>query len=104
MHQVNCKSVFAIYLLECKKCHIQYVGKDAPNFNVILNNHRKDLYKADVIPASRYFAMKNYISNKDASFIIIEQTRKSALRREIKKKLLKPKEVILDHETRDFKT
>ena len=26
-HQVNCKSDFVIYLLECKKCHIQYVGK-----------------------------------------------------------------------------
>ena len=41
-HQVNCKSDFVIYLLECKKCHIQYVGKAETDFNLRLNNHRKD--------------------------------------------------------------
>ena len=38
----NCKSDFVIYLLECKKCHIQYVGKAETDFNLRLNNHHKD--------------------------------------------------------------
>ena len=57
-YHVNCKSDFVIYLLECKKCHIQYVGKAETDFNLRLNSHRKDVYKADVITASRHFAMK----------------------------------------------
>ena len=28
----NCKSNFVIYLLECKKCHIQYVDKAKMDF------------------------------------------------------------------------
>ena len=71
-HQVNCKSDFAIYLLECKKCHIQYLGKAETDFNLRLTNHRKDVYKADSIPASRHFVMKDHFFNRDASFIIIE--------------------------------
>ena len=71
LHQVNCKSDFVIYLLECKKCHIQYVGKAETDFNLRLNNHRQDVYKGDSIPASRHFAMKDHIFNRDVSFIII---------------------------------
>ena len=50
-HQVNCKSNFVIYLLECKKCHIQYEGNAETDFNSRPNNHRKDIYKADAIRA-----------------------------------------------------
>ena len=78
-YQVNCKSDFVIYLLECKKCHIQYVGKAETDFNLRLNNHCKDVYKADAITASCHFATKDHIFNRDASFIIIEQIRKSTL-------------------------
>ena len=31
---VNCKSDFVIYLLECKKCHIQNVGKAETDFSL----------------------------------------------------------------------
>ena len=62
-HQVSCKSDFLIYLLECQKCHIQYVGKTETDFNLRLNNHLKDVYKADAIPALRHFAMKDHIFN-----------------------------------------
>ena len=91
-HQFNCKSDFAIYVLECKRCHIQYVDKAKTNFNLRLKNDRKDVYKADAIPLSQHFAMKDHIFNKRPSFITIEQIRKSALSREIKKKLLKQRE------------
>ena len=78
-HQVNCKGDFVIYLLDCKKYHIQYVGKGETDFNLRLNKHRKDAWKADVILASHHFAIKDHIFNIDASFIIIEQIQKSTL-------------------------
>ena len=92
MYQVNRKSDFVIYLLECKKCHIQYAGKGATDLNLRLKNHRKDVYKADAILAPRYFAMKSHIFDRDASLILNEQTRKNGLRRKTKKKLLKQRE------------
>ena len=39
-HNLNCKSKYVIYLLECTKCKIQYVGKAETEFNIRLNNHR----------------------------------------------------------------
>ena len=83
--QVNCKSDFVIYLLECRKRHIQYVGKAETDFNLRLNNHRKDVYKADAILASHHFDMKDHVFNRDSSFVIIEQIRKSTLSRETQK-------------------
>ena len=32
-----------LFLLEYKKCHIQYVGKAEKNLTLRLNNHRKDV-------------------------------------------------------------
>ena len=40
-HNLNYKSMYVIYLLECTKCKIQYVRKAETEFNVRLNNHRK---------------------------------------------------------------
>ena len=40
---LNCKSKYAIFLLECTKCKIQYVGKAETDFNIRLNNHRQDV-------------------------------------------------------------
>ena len=42
-HNLNCKSKYVIYLLECTKCKIQYVGKAETEFNIRLNNHQKDV-------------------------------------------------------------
>ena len=78
--------------LKCNKCHIQYVGKGETDFHLRLNNHRKKIYKADAIPALRHFAMKDHIFNRDASFIIVEQIRKSTLSRDTMKNLLKERE------------
>ena len=73
-HQVNCKSDFAIYLLECKKCRIQYLGKADTDFNLRLNNHCKDICKADAIPASSHFAMKDHIFNRDANLLKLNKS------------------------------
>ena len=83
---------FVICLLDCKKCHMQYAGKTETGFSLRMNNHHKHVYKANIIPASCHFAIKDHIFNRDASFIIIEQIRKSAISRETKKDLLKKRE------------
>lgn len=76
-HNTNCKSTFVIYLLECRKCHIQYVGKTETPFNHRLNNHRNNAYrpKLDTIPACKHFNNSGHDFNKDAKFTIIEQIR-----------------------------
>ena len=54
-HNLNCKSKKVIYLLQCTKCKIQYVGKAEIEFNIRLNNHRKVIWKPYPIPAGRHF-------------------------------------------------
>ena len=74
-HNLNCKSKYVKYLLECTKCKIQYVGKAKTEFNIRLNNHRKGVSKSDAIPASRHFSGKNHNFNTHANFILIKQIR-----------------------------
>ena len=74
-HNLNCKRKYVMYLLECTKCKIQYVGKAGTEFNIRLNNHRKDVWKPGAIPASRHFSGKNHNFNTHAKFILIEQIR-----------------------------
>ena len=54
---------------------MQYVGKAETDFNLRLNNHLEDVYKADAISAEPHFALKNRIFNRGASFNKIEQIR-----------------------------
>ena len=79
---------YVIYLLECTKCKIQYIGKAETEFN----NHRKDVWKPDAIPASRHFSGKNHNFNTHAKFILIEQIRHVDIDTEKTKKRLKQRE------------
>ena len=75
-HQVNCKSNFIIYLLECTLCKLQYVGKSETPFNLRLNNHRKDvkdINNSKAIPACTHFRKNGHDFNIHAKFTIIEQ-------------------------------
>ena len=38
--QLDCKSSHLIYLLQCRICQLQYVGKSETSFNIRLNNQR----------------------------------------------------------------
>ena len=40
-HTMDCQSAWVIYVIECKICKLQYVGKSDTGFNLRLNNHRK---------------------------------------------------------------
>ena len=43
LHELNCKSKLLIYRMECTICRIQYFEKSERQFNIRLNNRRKDL-------------------------------------------------------------
>ena len=87
----NCKSKHLIYLLECTKCKIQYVGKCETPFNQRINNHRKDSKLATSIPASRHFKT-NHDFNKDAKFTIIERIENTSRPAEVLTQQLKRRE------------
>ena len=91
-HNLNCKSTYVIYLLECTKCKIQYVGKTETEFNIRLNNHQKDVWKPDAIPASRHFSGKNHNFNTHAKFILIEPLCHIDIDKEKNKERLKQRE------------
>ena len=76
-------------MLECTKRKIQYVGKAEIEFNIRLNNHRKDVWKPDAIPASRHFSDQNHNFNAHAKFILIEQMAHIEIVKEKNKKRLK---------------
>ena len=89
-HEVkNYKSNFLIYLLECIKCQIQIAGKAETDFTLRLNNHSKDINKADAILGFHHFPVKDHILNSDGSFAIIQWLHKSSLSRGTMKELLK---------------
>ena len=88
-HNLNCKSKYVIYLLDCTKYKLQYVGKAETEFNIRLNNHQKDVWKPDAMTASRHFSGKNHNFNAHAKFILIEQTRHVGIDKEKIKERLK---------------
>ena len=75
-HQLVCKSHVIIYWLQCRICLIQYIGKSETTFNLKLNNHRKYSKKKDVFFVSTHFRKLNYIFQRDANFVLIEQITK----------------------------
>ena len=81
-------------MLECTKCKIQYVGKAKTEFNIRpkYNNHGKDVWKPEAIPASRYFSGKNHNFNTHAKFILIEQMRHIDIDKEKNKERLTQRE------------
>ena len=83
---------YVIYLLECTECKTKYVGKIETEFNISLNNQRKDIWKPDAIPASCYFSGKNNNFNKHAKFILIEQIHHINIDIEKNKERLKQRE------------
>ena len=71
-HRVNCRSKFVIYLMECSRCKLQYVGKSEWTLNIRINKHRNDVLKDDAILACRHFSETQHTFNEDAKFTIIE--------------------------------
>ena len=91
-HQ-RCRSSNVIYLLHCRKCNIQYVGKTENPFNIRLNNHHHGANHPteETIPAAKHFSI-NHEFNRDAKFTIIEQIKDNSKSQEEKRAILLRKE------------
>ena len=89
LHNTNCRSTNVIYLLQCQKCKIQYIGKTENPFNIRLNNHRHgaNYPTEDTIPAAKHFST-NHVFIRDAKFTIIEQIKDSSKTKEEKRSIL----------------
>ena len=68
---LNCKTEYVIYLMECILCKIQYDAKSGTTFNIRLNNPRKVTKKP--ILACKHFQQQGHNFNKHAKFIIIDK-------------------------------
>ena len=66
LHNINCKSTFLIYLLECNLCRIQYVSKSETTF-------RKDVKDPNALPADKHFTLPEHDFNKNAKLTLIEK-------------------------------
>ena len=69
---LNCKSS-DIYLLECLKCQLQYVGKSETEFNIRLKNYTKDDTRKYSISESNHFDIGGHKFDTHVKFILIEQ-------------------------------
>ena len=59
--------------MECRICRIQYIGKSEAEFNIRLNNHRKDVNRQNAPQADHYFKLPSHNFNQHARFTLIEQ-------------------------------
>ena len=64
--ELNCKSSFRIYLMECTLCKIQFVGKTEAPFNIPINNKQK---KMKATPSSMHFNQPDYNFKNHKKFI-----------------------------------
>ena len=81
-HHLNCKSKYAIYLMECNNCKLQYVRKTEWPMNIRVNNHKKDCHQEYAIPTIRHFSINGHSFNNSAKFTIIEQLKDTSKSRE----------------------
>ena len=84
---LRCNSHLVIYLLTCKKCGIQYVGKSKPPFRLRFNNYRSHFRaflkaknesgttKSSVSQAKlfEHFTQRDHNGMEDWSFVLIDQ-------------------------------
>ena len=59
--------------MECRICSIQYIGKSETEFNITLNNHRKDVNRQNAPQADQHFKLPNHIFSQHARFTLIKQ-------------------------------
>ena len=75
-HETNCKSQFVVYLLECKQCKLQYIGKSKWQFNIHLNDyclHIKNQEIKKLLPVEQHFLLPNHDFEHDAVYALIEK-------------------------------
>ena len=91
-HRVNCKSRFIIYLLECLRCYIQYVGKSEWPMNIRCNKHRNDVFREEAIQVCQHFKQPGHNFNRDAKITIIEELKNKDRSLKTMRKILEQRE------------
>ena len=97
-HTVNCHSTFVIYIIECRICRLQYVGKSETAFNLRLNNYRNHIKKGvNSCELTEHFPhnRRSHDFDKDVIITIIEQIKRSNMTIERKKEILRAREIFL---------
>ena len=59
--------------MKCTLCDIQYIGKSETQFNLRLNNHRKDINRQNAPLLDQHFKLLGHNFNQHAKFNLIEQ-------------------------------
>ena len=90
-HNLTSKSENLIYLLQCRICQLQYVGKSETPFNIRLNNHRKDTKSKASILACKHFNEQNHNFQQHTELTLIKQSKKQTTAEETRT-LLKRRE------------
>ena len=92
-HNVNCKSKYIVYLVECLKCQgKQYVGKTYTTASQRIYGHRSDAKKINSILIDRHFLEAGHNFDTHFRMTIIEQINKKDMDINAKKHLLLQRE------------
>ena len=95
-HKVNCKAAKVIYLLTCKGCRKQNVGKAWRQFNTRFNLHRSQIKKREIwcCELVRHVVQKGLNFATNFEITIIEQLKQNInLTEEKQKEVLKTQEI-----------
>ena len=93
---VNCQSTFEIYIIECRICRLQYVGRSETAFNLHLNYHRNHIKRGvNNCELSEHFLLnsRSHDFTKDVTITIIEQIKQSYITTKQKKEILRAREI-----------
>ena len=72
----NCRTSNIVYLIQCRKCKMQYVGETENPLHLRMNGHRSDYYrKLPDKPVAKHFYDTPGHTFEDVSVMIIEQLR-----------------------------
>ena len=96
LHPLDCQSSWVIYIIQCVKCGLQYVGKSETNLNIRLNNHRNHIKKAfNSCELTDHFLTNKYSHEfeRDISITAIEQITSTTMNINRKKELLQAREI-----------
>ena len=95
LHNLNCQSSWVIYLITCRKCKKQYVGKSETPLNIRLNNHKSHIKnKINSCELAEHFIDNEEDHNfiKDTTILPIETIKKEHMDIDRKKQLLRKRE------------
>ena len=90
--KMNCTERYLIYLEECKKCNIQYVGKTEQPMTDRITQHRSDSKRMNSPPSDRHFTLPGHDFERDARFTLIEKLKNLKGNKEELRKRLKTRE------------